>query len=120
MSARRWRCSKRGSHIVYYRYNDSVFIDGQYAIKGLAGRLLYYMLEQHQQSGRTEFSNREIRLAMQLHLLEEKDNLETRLLLLRRRLDEKSLPVRLLRSGRGCLVLHLDGRPYLSVVVDAR
>jgi len=110
----------RGSHIVYYRYNDSVFIDGQYAIKGLAGRLLYYMLEQHRQSGRTEFSNREIRLAMQLHLLEEKDNLETRLLLLRRRLDEKSLPVRLLRSGRGCLVLHLDGQPYLSVVADAR
>lgn len=110
----------RGSRIVYYRYDDSVFIDGQYAIKGLAGRLLYYMLEQHQQSGRTEFSNREIRLAMQLHLLEEKDNLETRLLLLRRRLDEKNLPVRLLRSGRGCLALHLDGAPNLSVVVDAR
>ena len=110
----------RGCGIVYYRYDDSVFIDGQYAIKGLAGRLLYYMLEQHQQLGRTEFSNREIRLAMQLHLLEEKDNLETRLLLLRRRLDEKCFPVRLLRSGRGCLVLHLDGPPCLSVVVDAR
>lgn len=110
----------RGSRIVYYRYDDSIFIDGRYAIKGVAGRLLYYMLEQHQQSGRTAFSNREIRLAMQTHLPDEKDNLETRLLLLRRRLDEKDFPVRLLRSGRGCLALQLDGQPCLNAVDDAR
>ena len=55
---------------------------------------------------RTEFSNREIRLAGHLKLPEFRDNLETRLLLLRRRLDEKELPIRLRRTARG--LMHLD------------
>lgn len=102
--------------VVHYSYDDSVFIDGHYAIKGVAGRLLYYMLEQHRTGGRVEFSNREIRLEALFGLSALKDNLEARLLLLRRRLEERDFPVRLLRAGRGRVLLQLDGRPVLATI----
>jgi adenylate cyclase len=106
--------------VVYYDYDHSVFIDGQYVIKGFAGRLLFYMMEQWRSLGRVEFSNREIRLETLLGLPLIKDNLETRLLLLRRRLEEKKFPVRLVRAGRGRVVLQVGGKLELSTVGDGR
>ena len=100
--------------VVHYQYDDSVFINGVYVIKGIAGRLLHRMLAQFLETGREEFSNREIRLDAQLRLPDVKDNLETRLLLLRRRLEERGFPIRLERQGRGLLRLCLDGVPRLS------
>lgn len=104
----------RGFRIVHHQYDDSIFIDDTYVIKGVAGRLLVYMLERYLAEGRSEFTNREIRLADTLRLPELKDNLETRLLLLRRRLDERASPVRLVRSRRGCVRLEIDGVPELA------
>jgi adenylate cyclase len=106
--------SEKTVQVVHHRFDDSVFIDGDYVIKGVAGRLLASMLEQHQESGRLEFTNREIRLDAALKLPDFKDNLETRLLLLRRRLDEKRLPIRLTRLGRGRMGLLIEGRLRLS------
>lgn len=100
--------------VVHHRFDDSVFVNGDYVIKGVAGRLLVFMMEQSQASGRREFSNREIRLDATLRLPDFKDNLETRLLLLRRRLEEKSLPVRLIRLGRGKIGLEIDGHLRLT------
>ncbi|MFA7413455.1 MAG: GAF domain-containing protein [Rhizobium sp.] len=100
--------------IVHHRFDDSVFINGDYVIKGVAGRLLVFMLEQHLQSGRQEFTNREIRLEASLRLPDFKDNLETRLLLLRRRLEEKAFPVRLLRLDRGKIGLDIAGELRLT------
>ncbi|MEW5421603.1 pyridoxamine 5'-phosphate oxidase family protein [Amorphus sp. 3PC139-8] len=100
-------------HVDHHAFDDSVFIDGSYVIKGVAGRLLVHMLEAYLREGRTDFTNREIRLSRELRLPEFKDNLETRLLLLQRRLDERSLPVRLSRQGRGQIRLVLYGAPAL-------
>jgi len=100
--------------VLHHGFDDSVFIDNGYVIRGVAGRLLVYLLERHLSEGRLEFSNREIRVAPDLKLPDFRDNLETRLLLLRNRLEEKAAPVRLRRAGRGVVRLELAGRPVIE------
>ena len=105
----------RPFRIVHHTFDDSVFIDNEYVIKGVAGRLLVHLLRLHLREGRADFTNREMRLADALRLPDLKDNLEARLLLLRRRLEEKSAPIRLIQTGRGKLRLQLAGRAVLAV-----
>lgn len=100
--------------VVHHSFDDSVFVDNIYVIKGVAGRLLAYMLDLYVSEGRSEFTNREIRAAASLRLPEIKDNLETRLLLLRRRMDERNLPIRLFHAGRGQVRLLVNGTPDLQ------
>lgn len=100
--------------IAIHAFDDSVFIDDRYVIKGVAGRLLFYLVERAVEEHRFEFTNREIRLAGNLRLPDFKDNLETRLLLLRRRLEEKQLPIRLVRTGRGLMRLEMVGQPIID------
>ncbi len=101
--------------VTHHRVDDSVFIDGTYIVKGIAGALLQLMVTWHLSDGRDTFTNREIRLAIGSRLPEIKDNLETRLLLLRRRLEEKGAPVRLLRIGRGRIRLESRGPLFLEL-----
>ena len=91
-----------------YEQNGSVFFDGDYVIKGVAGRALAAILEEFTRSARTTFSNRELRLNPTLELSPGKDNLEARLLTLRRRLDQRDDPVRLHKAGRGRLRLEVS------------
>lgn len=91
-----------------YEQNGSVFFDGDYVIKGVAGRALAAILEEFVRSARTTFSNRELRLNPTLQLSPGKDNLEARLLTLRRRLDQRDDPVRLHKIGRGRLRLEVS------------
>lgn len=100
--------------ILHHPHDDSVFLDNDYLIRGVAGRLLIWLVESCLREGRQEFSNREIRLAPDLRLPEYKDNLETRLLLLRQRLEERAAPIRLERAGRGLVRLRLSGRPRIE------
>ena len=100
----------------YYEFDDSVFINGEYIIKGVPGRLLMHFLTHFVTSGKSRFSNREIRRDQSLRLPELKDNLETRLILLRRRLEEKDAPISLLRPERGRIQLDVRGTPKLETV----
>jgi len=109
--------SDRTFRVTYHAVDDSVFIDDEYVIKGVPGRLLIFFLEACR-GGRRDFTNRELRMSATLRLPDIKDNLETRLLLLRRRLEEKRSPVRLVRSGRGRVTLELQGAPVLHRVTS--
>jgi adenylate cyclase len=90
----------------YYAEDDSVFIDNEYLIKGVAGRVLWRLLQQNAQEKRTDFTNKELRLDATLELPDIKDNLEARIALLRRRLEDRCEFIRLSSTGRGRI--HLD------------
>jgi hypothetical protein len=94
----------------HYAANDSVFLGDDYLIKGVAGNILWTLLRDHQASGRTQFSNRELRADPRVRLPDQSDNLEARLVLLHRRLAERQACVQLEKTGRGRFRLAI-GRP---------
>jgi hypothetical protein len=91
--------------VTYYQADDSVFVGDAYVIKGAPGRILWKLLRQHAREGRTEFTNRELRLDETLGLPAGAENLEARLLVLRKRLDGGQFTLKLERIGRGRLAL---------------
>ncbi len=89
------------TRVRFFAVDGSTFLDGDYLIKGVAGRILWALLAQHVREGREDFTNKEVRLDPTLELPEFRDNLESRLILLKRRLDERSAPIRIEKTGRG-------------------
>ena len=93
--------SGRVTHVRFFAVDGSTFLDGDYVIKGVAGRLLWSLLRQYDGEGRVDFTNREVRLDPTLDLPDFRDNFESRLILLKRRLDEREAPIRIEKTGRG-------------------
>jgi adenylate cyclase len=85
----------------HYPFNDSVFIDDEYLIKGVAGAILWKLAREFAAGRRSEFTNRELRLDPALRLPDISDNLEARLILLARRLQERFPQLRIVKTGRG-------------------
>ncbi|WP_439889263.1 GAF domain-containing protein [Pseudomonas sp. MBLB4123] len=102
----------------YYPANSSLFLGDDYLIKGVAGAIFWRLLNLHLGEGRSEFSNRELRVDPALKLPELDDNLEARLILLQRRLAERSRDIVLEKCGRGRLRLLLR-RPVLLQEIAA-
>lgn len=92
----------------YFAHDHSVFVDNGYLIKGVAGSILWTLLNEHLASGRRDFCNRELRRDPRLPLPDFADNLETRLILLQRRLAERCPQIALEKTGRGRFRLNVD------------
>ncbi len=91
----------RPLRVRFHPSDDSIFVDEAYLIKGLSGRILHRLLAIYLRDGRCDFSNKELRVDDSLQLGAYRDNLEARLLLLRRRLEEQRCGLRIDKTGRG-------------------
>jgi adenylate cyclase len=105
--------------IRHFGADNSVFVGTEYLIKGVAGAILWKLLRDHVDHGRSEFSNRELRLDRTLGLPNISDNLEARLILLQRRLAERRSCLVISKTGRGRFRLEV-GRPLHLIEVPPR
>jgi hypothetical protein len=108
---------ERPVQVKYYRDDESVFLDNEYLIKGVAGGILWRLLQHYKDEQRVDFSNREIRLDQTLALPDIKDNLEARLILLRKRLEERCDFLRIEKTARGRFRLVVS-RPLSLTAVE--
>lgn len=94
--------------------DDFIFVNDQYLIKNTPALILLYVLKTYLKTGRQEFSNLELRAEKSLGLPEIKDNLEARLILLRKRLGEQRVGLCLTSTGRGKFRIDVTGKAELQ------
>ena len=116
-----WVPASAGTAVLvrHFEENDSIFLDDEYLIKGVAGAILWALVQDFAK-GRTRFTNRELRLDARVKLPDLSDNLEARLILLQKRLAEREACIRLEKTGRGQFRLAVTRPLQLSNVTGSR
>jgi len=116
-----WVPASAGTTVLvrHFEENDSIFLDDEYLIKGVAGAILWALVQDFAK-GRTRFTNRELRLDARIRLPDLSDNLEARLILLQKRLAEREACIRLEKTGRGQFRLAVTRPLQLSNVTGSR
>jgi len=51
------------THVRFFAVDGSTFLDGDYLIKGVSGRILWSLLGHYDQERRVDFTNREVLIA---------------------------------------------------------
>jgi len=103
--------------IRHYAQDDTIFVEDDYLIKGVAGAILWKLLNEYKSNGRIDFTNRELRLDSGLPLPDLSSNLEARLILLQKRLAERCPHIGIVKTGRGRFRLRVD-RPVQLLEVS--
>ncbi len=115
-AAIREESNQKKINITYYLEDECIFIDGEYLIRSVPAKILWKLIQAYLNEGKTEFSNRELRMDKTLQLPDFKDNLETRLILLRKRLEAKNHGLVLKPNGRGKFCIEISGQVVLDVL----
>jgi adenylate cyclase len=92
----------------FHAESESMFLDDEYLVRSVPGKILWRVLGIFAKEGRRRFSNKELRVDPSIGLPRSNANLESRLSLLRRRMAEKCPKVRLRPTSRGQFELSLD------------
>lgn len=97
-----------GLKLRFFKNDDCVFANDEYLVRNVPGRILWKIMREVVATGRTEFSNRELRLDSTLGLPPLRDNLESRLVLLRKRLEQKCPNIQIVPVARGRFRVDVD------------
>lgn len=104
-------------HVRFHARDGSVLVGTEYVTRGVAGAMLWSVLRTYAATGEREFSYKQLRMDSSLRLpASSADNLPTRLLLLRNRLEERCPRLRIEKKSRGRFELVVDGPVTLTLV----
>lgn len=91
-----------GLNFHYHCESETLFLNDVVFIKNLPAKILSYVLSKNFNQQKTLFSNQEIICALQSDFpVEGKANFEARLILIKKRLESKGLPLRFVSKMRG-------------------